>query len=261
MDGVRHGAVDGTTWADERADVDRDGFAPPCDCDDADAARSYAAEDIANDGIDQDCDGADTVDYDLDGDRHDDVAFGGDDCDDADSTVYTGAPDDPGDGVDTDCDGADDVDADGDGYTADGDDASADCDETNGAIHPDATDAPCDGVDDDCDGAQDNDADDDGYDCVDQGGDDCLDTSGSWNPGAADAPCDGNDTNCDGSDDCDTGDSAAPDDTATPEPPPAEEDGSPMPEERGCATVTSPVGLFAVAMVAARRKRARASRR
>lgn len=41
------------------ADADRDGFFTPSDCDDADAAVHPGARDVAGDGIDQDCSGAD----------------------------------------------------------------------------------------------------------------------------------------------------------------------------------------------------------
>ena len=58
---------------------------------------------VENDGIDQDCDGQDSitiVDGDLDG-------FVVDDCDPNDGSVYPGAPEVENDGIDQDCDGQD----------------------------------------------------------------------------------------------------------------------------------------------------------
>ncbi|MFT4628502.1 MAG: hypothetical protein ACI8PZ_007197 [Myxococcota bacterium] len=124
------------------------------------------------DGIDQDCDGADLVDYDGDG-----VAWP-EDCDDVAPDVYPGAEEVPWDGIDQDCDGVDLLDADGDGSPLDEDcddtdpalnwqDADndawptclGDCDDADRAVYPAAprqcgvyADANCDGVDD-CDGA------------------------------------------------------------------------------------------------------------
>ena len=56
------GAVDYATWDLDPADVDRDGFVAGCDCDDTTAAVSPYTYDIPDDGVDQDCDGADASD-------------------------------------------------------------------------------------------------------------------------------------------------------------------------------------------------------
>ncbi len=138
------------------------------DCDDTDATVAPGALDLAGDGTDQDCDGADSCTWyaDTDGDGWGDdtspsvdcttvppahVATPGD-CDDADASAYPEAPDTPYDGVDSDCLGDSDDDADRDGV-----DRGADCDDTDPSVLPGASEA-CNGVDDDCDGALDDDA-------------------------------------------------------------------------------------------------------
>ncbi len=88
-------------------DDDMDGYSPPADCNDQDPAIHPGATEIADDGIDQDCNGADTVTCNVDVD-HDGVggtgtllasdgdctdvgeATSSNDCNDADSGV--GAP-------------------------------------------------------------------------------------------------------------------------------------------------------------------------
>ena len=92
------------------ADADGDGFdalvASGMDCDDGDASIFPGAVEVAGDGIDQDCDGADLI-ADADGDGLDALAAGGTDCDDGDASVFPGAVEVAGDGIDQDCDGAD----------------------------------------------------------------------------------------------------------------------------------------------------------
>jgi len=119
VDGVDNDC-DGLT---DEVDLDGDGYlatpaapepAEPDCCDDgsedvpgcspATAAQIHpGAEEIASDGIDQDCDGADLVD--ADGDGHDSLASGGDDCDDYNPQAYPGHDEDCADPADNNCDG------------------------------------------------------------------------------------------------------------------------------------------------------------
>jgi hypothetical protein len=79
------------------------------DCDDTDAAVNPDAAEVADDGVDQDCNGSDLVTSsgtDADGDGFDSEATGGDDCDDTDAAVNPDATEVSLDGVDNNCDGA-----------------------------------------------------------------------------------------------------------------------------------------------------------
>ncbi len=150
-------------------------LASATDCDDTDAGVAPGATDRAGDGIDQDCDGADSCTWypDTDSDGWGDdtspteecaaapaahVATPGD-CDDSDASVYPGAAETPYDGIDADCAGDSDEDAD-----ADGEDRGADCDDTDASVFSGAVEA-CNGIDDDCDGGL-----DDGAACPGDGG-------------------------------------------------------------------------------------------
>ncbi len=84
-------------WVDE----DGDGWPAFADCDDDDDSVFPNADEVAYDGIDQDCSGSDLADMDGDG------VLAGDDCDDADASVYAGRLEIALDGVDQDCDGSD----------------------------------------------------------------------------------------------------------------------------------------------------------
>ena len=224
------GDGDGTTSARSSPDGDCDdeGEAPTStDCDDANIDIYFGAPEVVDDGIDQDCDGFDTVrcyeDEDDDGYGTTVVVLepGGDceaagqalvdtDCDDDDPLAYPGATEVADDGVDQDCSGADTVtcfdDGDGDGFggdlTLEEEDCSGpdlvttggDCDDEDAAIHPAALEV-CDlGVDNDCDPSTDEDADVDGDGIsICQG--DCDDANATVHPGAFEV-CDGLDTDC-----------------------------------------------------------------
>ncbi|MGK0344780.1 MAG: hypothetical protein ACI855_000844 [Myxococcota bacterium] len=107
---------DGTGDAcDACEDADMDGFGvgdgcpnPGADCNDQDRASFPGATELAYDGVDQDCDGADLCDVDADGALA--VVCGGGDCDDSDPTIGPGMADPGGDGVDQDCDPTNELD-------------------------------------------------------------------------------------------------------------------------------------------------------
>ncbi len=157
------------------------------DCDDENPLIQPGADEIAEDGIDQDCDGVDSALCYFDGDHdgfgagsgfaspddtcdHDDMSAVPGDCDDSADWIHPDAEEIPNDGFDGDCDGAELVtcllDADGDGWPGDqaveSDDASCsteglappwmpeDCDDADASIHPVASVTPDDGIDQDC---------------------------------------------------------------------------------------------------------------
>lgn len=188
-------------------------------------------DEVANDGVDQDCDGRDLVDLDGDG------WSAGADCNDTDAGIHPDAVE-VCDGIDQDCDGEVDedaldslhgfVDADGDGYGDPevpwahcqllGPSRAGDCDDEDDSVFPGAPEV-CDGVDQDCDGDVDEDAidafsgfidaDGDGYGsnsrpwngCDSLGpetGGDCDDSNAAVNPEAPETCRDRVDNNCDG---------------------------------------------------------------
>jgi len=207
-------------------DGDTDGFSCYLDCDDSDPLTYPGATEIADDGIDQDCNDYDTIscfeDLDQDGagsnvvvfaddgDCDDPAAFeadNNDDCDDSDSNSTFISDDNDCDGTLTaqDCDDNDPVstivatDADCDGVLT-----AEDCNDTDASLLAVANDGDCDGVltGDDCDDTDLNstviadDGDCDGVLTVD----DCDDTNPDVNPSATEI-CNGLDDDCDPSND------------------------------------------------------------
>jgi hypothetical protein len=180
-------------------DDDHDGWTERGgDCNDEDATVAPDAVEIAYDGVDQDCDGADLIDADHDG--FDALAAGGDDCDDTDALVFPGA-DERANHADDNCDGVDDegttnFDDDGDGWA----EVDGDCDDADDTRSPGIEEIPYDGIDNDCDGVDERDLDGDHHDAEATGGRDCDDTDPTIYEGADEIAYDGVDQDCDGAD-------------------------------------------------------------
>ena len=176
-------------------DFDGDGSLDSSDCAPTDPAIFPGAEDVVDEqGVDNDCDGADGVD--ADGDGFASLDSGGDDCNDDEPGAHPGAEEVPDDGLDNDCVGGD--------ATCDGDldgvhaplCGGADCDDDNSLFFPGA-DELCDGLDGNCDGevaALELDDDGDGVRGCEG---DCDDGDPAIGPGQPEL-CDGLDDDCDG---------------------------------------------------------------
>jgi hypothetical protein len=82
-------------------DADGDGVRRPGDCDDTKAAIHPGANDVADNGIDEDCNGVDAIDADRD---HDGTPRP-QDCDDTDATIRPTTAEVIGNAVDENCDG------------------------------------------------------------------------------------------------------------------------------------------------------------
>ncbi|WP_242132997.1 MopE-related protein [Aestuariivivens marinum] len=184
-------------WSSQSiTDVDGDGYSSPGgDCNDGNASIYPGATEIPDNGIDEDCDGADLLTWylDADGDTY------------GDSNTTTLANMQPAD------------------YVSD----NMDCNDADANVNPDATEV-CDGIDNDCDGLVDDadpsvtgqtryyvDGDGDGYGdasdagalyCFDPGAgfslsnNDCNDANNGIYPGATEIPDNGVDEDCDGFD-------------------------------------------------------------
>jgi hypothetical protein len=211
--------LDGNSYPDcVDDDADGDGAPDDADCDDVDPTVYPGAPEFPDDGIDQDCDGLDSlscwVDADSDGVGTGDsfliegwsclpAATVGGDCDDTDGDNTPGAAE-ICDGGDNDCSGAPDADAAGEvDLDADGVLSCLDCDDTDPINFPGNPEL-CDGLDNDCTGTADADAggeqdvDGDGHlSCAD-----CDDADPGNLPGAEEL-CDGLDNDCNGVADAD----------------------------------------------------------
>ncbi len=154
------------SWLPSRAiaeDNDGDGYPASIDCDDDDPDIRPGADEICDDGIDQDCRFGDLI-GDADGDGYIGLHCGGaaDDCDDEDIQVHPGA-NERCNGTDDDCNGVlppDEIDGDEDGASS----CQGDCDDEDPTIAfggAEQLDDCLDGIDNDCDG----DLDDDDSDC------------------------------------------------------------------------------------------------
>jgi len=82
-------------------DADGDGVRRPADCDDTKPQIRPGVPDAPDDGVDQDCSGADATNLDRDGDGFSRPQ----DCDDANGAIRPGAREVAGNGVDENCDG------------------------------------------------------------------------------------------------------------------------------------------------------------
>jgi uncharacterized protein (TIGR03382 family) len=189
-----------STWDD-----DSDGwFACGGDCDDNDGSVNPSAQETANNGEDDNCDGqideaASSLSQDNDGDGWTENEG---DCDDSDDSISPDGTESVNQ-IDDDCDGRIDNDTewfddDGDGYS----ERDGDCNDDNPNIHPGA-DETANETDDDCDGSLDEgsftyDDDGDGYpEYIDGVYTDCSDDD-PWSFPGAQEDCDGADNDCDG---------------------------------------------------------------
>jgi hypothetical protein len=206
-------------------DSDSDGFAfeggecGQIDCDDKNSEINPDAVDIPNNGIDENCDDADTIDPALLDDDNDGYTPAEGDCDDTNPSLNPGVVEECTDGIDNNCNNLVDVadpaavgclvctDTDKDGFYSEGGECGpVDCDDADSSTNPNGVDIPNNGIDEDCSGSDTVDP-----TLLDQDGDgftiaagDCDDDNSSINPNAVDIPHNGIDEDCSGSDTVDT---------------------------------------------------------
>jgi hypothetical protein len=187
-------------------DNDGDGYGVNCpmgpDCDDRNNnVNAGAPENGAtncDDGIDNNCDGMDSIcgsELDLDNDGFSDKDG---DCDDMNPNVNPGRMEVYYNDLDDDCDQqTNDDDQDGDGFAAESS-MGPDCDDLNPNINPRAEDIPGNGVDENCDGSDrpilDDDRDGDG---VSEAEGDCDDDNAQVSPNREEIPYNSLDDDCD----------------------------------------------------------------
>ncbi len=167
-------------------DMDGDGYFSVEDCNEEDININPGAEEVANNDVDEDCDGvALIIDNDMDGFNSDE------DCDDENPDINPDAEEIINNDVDENCDDVVVViDNDMDGFNS-----SEDCDDENAEINPNSEEIANNDVDEDCDGvALVIDEDMDGF----NSDDDCDDSNADINPDAEEIANNDVDENCDG---------------------------------------------------------------
>jgi len=126
-------------------DPDDDGETGGMDCDETNPARNHHLPEIANNDVDENCDGVVLIDRDSDG------SPAGADCNDNQAAETPGKPEIPKNNLDDDCIGGDNKDGDRDGE-ADKAFGGKDCNDRNRRINTRANEVRGNFVDENCDG-------------------------------------------------------------------------------------------------------------